>query len=320
MKKLGRILLFIGGALLLVVLVGPFLVPIPPLEDVVPPRQLADPDSRFMEANGLDVHYKEAGQGEPALVLLHGFASSLFTWRDTLAPLSAAGRRVIAFDRPAFGLSERPMTWEGSSPYSTESHAELTSAVMEEAGLEQAVLVGNSAGGTVAMLTALRDPQRVRALVLVSPAVYQDGGGATGWLNRIPQMQRLGPLLARNIQRWGRNFAGSAWHDPDKITDEIWAGYTKPLQAENWDRALWYTTLARQDLDLEQEFDRLTLPVLVITGDDDRVVPTADSVRLADELPNAELVVIPNCGHAPQEECPEEFLQAVESFLARLPE
>ncbi|MDW8270309.1 MAG: alpha/beta hydrolase, partial [Anaerolineae bacterium] len=62
----------------------------------------------------------------------------------------------------------------------------------------------------------------------------------------------------------------------------------------------------------------LTLPVLVITGDDDRLVPTADSIRLAEELPQATLVVIPACGHVPQEECPEATLKAMRAFLAEL--
>jgi pimeloyl-ACP methyl ester carboxylesterase len=68
---------------------------------------------------------------------------------------------------------------------------------------------------------------------------------------------------------------------------------------------------------LIEQLEELDVPVLVITGDDDRIVPTEQSVRLAQELPRAELVVIPNCGHLPQEECPEAFLQAVEAFLAR---
>jgi pimeloyl-ACP methyl ester carboxylesterase len=63
----------------------------------------------------------------------------------------------------------------------------------------------------------------------------------------------------------------------------------------------------------------LDLPVLVIAGDDDRVVPTAESIRLAEELPNAQLVVIPACGHVPQEECPQAVLDAVQTFLSSLP-
>jgi len=126
----------------------------------------------------------------------------------------------------------------------------------------------------------------------------------------------VGPLFVRSIRNWGLEFGRSAWHDPSKITDEIWAGYTKPLQAENWDKGLYEVTLASRSLGLDKRLDELQIPVLIITGDDDRIVPTEQSIRLAGELPNAELVVIPNCGHVPHEECPEPFLAAVNSFLA----
>jgi len=291
---------------------------VPPLEGTVPPEQLADPDSRFVEVNGLRVHYKIAGEGEPVLILLHGFGASLFSWREVMEPLAEYGT-VVAFDRPAFGLTERPMPgeWEGESPYSTASQADLTVGLMDALGIERAVLVGNSAGGTVAVLTALRYPQRVEALVLVDAAIYQSGG-FPAWLSpllRTPQVRHLGPLFARRIQDWGRDFARSAWHDPSGITAEIWAGYTRPLQAENWDRALWELTVASRPLGLDERLGELTMPVLVITGDDDRIVPTGSSIRLAGALPNASLVVIPNCGHVPQEECPGPFVEAVSSFL-----
>lgn len=318
MRKHTCILLILLGLLLAALLVGPFLVPVPPLEGTVPPRQLADADSRFVEVNGLQVHYKIAGEGEPVLILLHGFGASLFSWREVMGPLAAHGT-VVAFDRPAFGLTERPMPgeWEGESPYSAAAQADLTVGLMDALGVERAVLVGNSAGGTVAVLTALRYPQRVEALVLVDAAIYQ-GGGFPSWLAPLlltPQARHLGPLFARRIQDWGRDFARSAWHDPSGITAEVWAGYTLPLQAENWDRALWELTVASRPLGLAERLDELTMPVLVITGDDDRIVPTESSIRLADELPNAELVVIPNCGHVPQEECPAPFIEAVINFL-----
>jgi pimeloyl-ACP methyl ester carboxylesterase len=70
--------------------------------------------------------------------------------------------------------------------------------------------------------------------------------------------------------------------------------------------------------DLPQHLAEINMPVLVITGDDDRIVPTADSVRLSQELPNAKLVVIPQCGHVPHEECPQAFLEAVNEFLNSL--
>jgi pimeloyl-ACP methyl ester carboxylesterase len=316
MKKMNIIILVGLITVLLLLAVGPFLVPIPPLKGAVPPEQLADPDSKFIDINGLRVHYKEAGQGEPALILEHGFAASLFSWREVLGPL-AQKRRVVAFDRPAFGLTERPMEWEGPNPYSVETQADLTISLMDALRIQKAILVGNSAGGTVATLAALRYPERIPALVLVDPAIHQGGRPAWfGWLARTPQMRRLGPLLARQIQKSGRKFGAMAWHDPSRFTDEIWQGYTRPLQAENWDRGLWYLTAAGGPTGLAEQLDRLQMPVLVLTGDDDRIIPTEQSVRLAGELPNAELVVFPDCGHVPQEECPGLFLEAVEGFLS----
>lgn len=317
MKPWLRGLLIGFGVLLLLVLAGPFLVPVPPLEGTVPPAQLADPDSRFVDVDGVTVHYKIAGEGEPVFVLLHGFGASTFSWQEVMAPLAEMGT-VVAFDRPGFGLTERPLPgdWAGRSPYSPEAQVDLTVGLMDALGLEQAILVGNSAGGTIALQTALTYPERVAGLVLVDAAVYA-GGGTPGFLSPLlntPQMRRLGPLLARRIQDWGVDFARSAWHDPERITPEAWEGYLKPLQAQDWDRGLWEVTHASHPPGLAERLGEVAVPALVITGDDDRIVPAEQSVRLADELPDAELVVIPNCGHVPHEECPGPFLEAVRGF------
>lgn len=316
------ILLLILGLLLAAVFIVPLLIPVPPLEGTLPPEQLADPDSRFVSVNGLAVHYKEQGEGEPALVLLHGFGASLFSWREVMAPLAELGR-AVAFDRPAYGLTQRPLhgEWEGENPYSADAQVALTVGLMDALGINRAVLVGNSAGGTVAMRTALAHPERVTALVLVDPALYGDGGMVPGWLRPLldtPQMRCLGPMIARRIRSWGLDFARSAWHDPALITDEVWAGYLNPLRAQDWDRALWESTRAARPSDLRDRLGDLKMPVLVVTGDDDRIVPTERSVQLAGELPDADLFVIPSCGHVPHEECPGPFLDAVVPFLERL--
>jgi pimeloyl-ACP methyl ester carboxylesterase len=302
--------------LLLIVLGGPFLVPVPPLTDTVPAEQLADPDSQFVEINGLTVHYKTVGEGEPVFILLHGFGASLFSWHAVMEPLSQYGT-VIAFDRPAFGLTERPMTWEGESPYSPQAQVDLLLGLLDHFNVERAILVGNSAGGTVAMNFYLQHPDRVQALILVDPAVYEGGGGPS-WLRpfyNTPQMNHLGPLFVRSIQSSGMDLIKTAWYDPAKITQATRDGYTRPLKADNWDRALWYFTAASQVSDLPQRLGEFTLPVLVITGDTDKIVPTANSIQLAGELPNAALVVIPQAGHVPHEEQPGLFMQAVDEFL-----
>ncbi len=321
MRRAIRMILFVLAFVLLVVLILPLVIPIPPLKGTKPPEALADPDSQFADINGVRVHYKIAGQGEPALVLLHGFASSLFSWREVMQPLSQYGT-VVAFDRPAFGLTSRPMPgeWHGQNPYSLDAQVDLTIGLMDHLGIKNAILVGNSAGGTIAARTALLHPDRVQALVLVSPAIYGTGG-LPSWMRfllQLPQAQRLGPFLARQFASSGEAFGKSAWHDPSKLTPEIWAGYKQPLQADNWDRGLWEFMRASGGASLVPDLPKLTLPILVITGDDDRIVPTAQSVRLAGELPQAQLVVVPACGHVTHEECPQAFMSAVDAFLRGL--
>ena len=320
MKPRGkRIVQVLVVLLLLAVLVGPFLVPVPALQGTFPPQSLADPDSQFIEINGLDVHVKVTGQGESLLVLLHGFGASLYSWQAVMQPLGELGR-VIAYDRPAFGLSERPLEWEGQNPYSPEAQVDLLLGLLDHFGVQQAILVGHSAGGSVAMQAALAYPERVRALILVDPAVYT-GGGAPAWVRPLlatPQMRHLGPLVVRQIRTRGLDIIDMAWHDPSRIEPGTLALYQKPLMVENWDRALWEFTLASRASNLSERLSEFTFPILVITGDDDRIVPSAESIRLADELPNAELVVIESSGHIPHEERPDAFMQAITTYLSEI--
>jgi pimeloyl-ACP methyl ester carboxylesterase len=306
--------------ILLILLVGPFLVPVPPLEGLKPAEDLADPDSLFMEINDLTVHYKTRGEGMPVFILLHGFGASLYSWQAVFQPLSAFGS-VIAYDRPAFGLTERPLEWEGENPYSSQAQVNLLLGLMEQLEIESAILVGNSAGGSVAMEFYRQYPDKVDALILVDPAVYTHGGAVDGtrWLLRTPQMQHLGPLIARQIQVRGPELLGLAWYDPSRLSAETIELYKKPLLVENWDLALWEMTMATSDLHLDQYLDEFTLPILVITGEADQIVPTEQSIRLAEELPDANLVVISQAGHVPHEEQPELFMEAVKEFLVKLP-
>jgi len=319
MKKGWKITLSILGGLLLLVLIGPFLIPIPPLEDTQPPKTLADEEGRFIEIDGLSVHYEQAGSGRPAFILLHGFGASTFSWREVIDPLAETGL-VIAYDRPAFGMTERPLDWEGDNPYSQESNIELLLGLMDAKKIEQAVLVGNSAGGTLATAFTLAHPERVMALIEVDAAIYQTmpDSAFLDWLLNTPQADHIGPLIARRLAgAQGEAFIESAWHDPSRLEEnpEILAGYRKPLQAENWDRALWEHTKASDPPDLAGRLSQIDTPTLVISGDDDQIVPVENSRRLAKEIPNATLSILENCGHLPQEECPEAFLRTIEKFL-----
>ena len=161
-RRIRKSLLVILGFLLVVVLVGPFLVPVPALEGQAPPKELADTDSRFIDIGDVTVHYKQYGHGEPAFFLLHGTLMTTYTWHEMTEPLARIGT-VIAYDRPAFGLSSRPMPdeWSGKSPNGHEAQAEMLIALMDAFDIDRAILVGNSLGGGLAALTARSYPERI---------------------------------------------------------------------------------------------------------------------------------------------------------------
>lgn len=312
----------------LALVVGPFLVPVPALQDTVPPQELVDADSQCITVDGMAFHYKRAGSGEPVFLLLHGFGASTFTWREVMAAFAARGT-VVAYDRPAFGLTERPLHWQGENPYSSMAQVSQAIHLLDALHMQRAILIGNSAGGRVAVDIALAHPERVTALILADPAVGISGG--PGWLRpflgtvlstllRTPQVNHLGPLLVRQISTRGSDLMTRAWHDPSKLTPAIIAGYRKPLRARDWDAALWQMTRAQRSDDPSARLAALAaVPTLVITGDDDRIVPVAVSEAVAQKIPGSHLVKLATCGHVPQEECPAAFMQSVSSFLDGLP-
>jgi len=316
-----KILVVIALVAVLVFLIGPLVYPVPPLTGTFPESDLADPESRFAVIDGLTVHYKEMGEGEPVFILLHGFGASEFSWREVVEPLSTQGR-VIVYDRPAFGLTGRPMPgeWTGTNPYSVQGNVEMLEGLMDEFGVEKAILVGNSAGGEVAAAYALEHPDRVQGLVLVDPSLGSGRGGRIpAWilpLLKTPQMRNLGPLLVRSIAgELGDKTIRMAWHDPSLVDQQVYDGYRKPLKADNWDKALYEFTLAYNPVNYADRLGELAMPVLVVTGDDDRIVPTESSIQLSKEIPGAKLVVFERCGHVPQEECPDQFLDALQGFM-----
>lgn len=307
---------FVFILVLVVVLVGPLVIPFPPLLEPVSVTELADPDGQFIEVNGIQVHYKIAGTGEPVMILLHGFGASTYTWHKVMATLADRGT-VIAFDRPAFGLTERPLpgSWTDENPYTSDFSANLTIGLMDQLGVDKAFLVGHSAGAGIAVQTALAHPKRVSGLVLVDPAL-SGRPGMPDWLENTPQMKRLGPFLARSLSgKEGDAFLEASWYDFSKFTEADREAYRKPLRVADWDVALWEFTKANQTTDLSSQLGEIQVPVLVIHGKDDRIIPITEGERIAEALPDAQFEVVLACGHLPQEECPDAFLIAIENYL-----
>lgn len=300
---------------------GPFAIPIPQAEGLVSERAFIETDSKFVEIHRVNVHYKQAGAGGRTFILLHPFGGSTFSWREVMDDFARMGR-VIAYDRPAFGLTERPMPEDwAENPYGMKANIELLRGLMDEFGISQAVLVGNSAGGGVAAAFALEYPRRVEALILVDPGL---GGGRgpqfPAWalpLMWTPQMRHVAPLLMREYEESLSRTIEREWYDQTKLTDEVRNEYLKLLRIENWDRALYELTFAPAYPELRPLLPRLTAPTLIVAGQEDRLIRSWYFESIAAEIPGARLALIPQCGHVPQEECPAEFMKAVTDYLEK---
>ncbi|MDK3160626.1 alpha/beta hydrolase [Anaerolineae bacterium CFX9] len=324
--------------LALLIFVVPMLIPLPPVG--VEASVLAEPDGRFVEVNGLSTYVREAGDPDaPPVLLLHGWGGSTFSWREQIQPLAQAGYRVIAFDRPPYGLSAK--TGDGI-PYSQRAQAEFTAAFMSRVGVQRAVLVGHSMGGGVIGYFAALYPDRVDGLVFVDGAVRiaettpSNGSGSTRLNDAMGIPSFVNQLLAfPPVNWWARlglrafvrpemftSMQRSAYYDPEFVTDEVAAGYQEQLRVQGWDEALIEILRGASFGDApltESDLAQITTPSLIVWGEDDTWVPISAGERLRDLLPNNTFVVYPQTGHLPMEEQPEAFNRDLLNFLANLP-
>lgn len=272
-----------------------------------------------IDIDGLQVHCLTEGIGKPVLFFLHGSFLSVRSWRFVFERLSER-YTVIAIDRPAFGRTDRPIPVVGEfNPYSPEGQADLVVAILEKLGHRQAVLVGNSTGGTIALLTALRYPDKISGLVLADSMVYS--GYATSefpaWLYPVfkaatPAGAQLSKLMIGLVfNKLHRTFR----HETSRPGNDLLTAYRRDLMQGRWGRAFWELLLSSHNLDLEAQLGRINVPALVITGAQDRMVKPEETIRLSRALSRALLQIIPDCGHLPQEEKPDIFIAAVSEFL-----
>lgn len=310
------------GSIAALVMVGPFLVPVESsgtLTKEEAAEELWQGQSKFVEIVNHEVHYVEAGDASSnrLILLAHGFGASAFSYRDVLEPLGEYGH-VIAYDRAAFGFTERPTSWEGMNPYSAQGQLEVIDQLVQKFGAGKEVfLVGHSAGGALAAGYALEHQDKLKGLVLYAPAVYGSGGTPDwlSWIYDIPQLDHLGPLAVSSIATSGLQLLDRSYNDPSQITEQTLAGYTAPLKIKGWERAFWEFNKAPRSLGVAERVAEIKLPTLVLTGDNDQVVPTENSVRLAGELLDAELAIIKQTGHLPNEEKPAEFASVIIRFI-----
>ena len=259
------------------------------------------------------MHYNEAGHGHP-VILLHGSGAGATGWSNFVRNIDALADhfRVFAVDMPGWGESEA-VTWERLD------HVEALRQFMDELGLEQAALVGNSMGGITALHMATAHPERVSHLVTMgsgsslAPKLFSPGGGPSeglkilfeGYANPTPEtMRRLVDIMTFNAGDSADDIAAersaSALAHPEHLSNLL-AGLPHGSPVPQWFRM--------------EELLSVTAPALLIHGRDDRVMSYEHSLLLLAHLPNSRLVLFNRCGHWAQIEHADEFNRLVIDFL-----
>ncbi|MDJ0818260.1 MAG: alpha/beta fold hydrolase [Desulfobacterales bacterium] len=301
-----KIVIFTG--LLFVVLICFFLFrPITPigLPDDIP--------GKFISVNSQNIRYVDAGSGLP-LVFIHGFGASIFSWRKNLEPLSEY-HRVCAPDLPGFGYSDKPL----DADYSIDAYADFMIQFMDRLKIEKAVLVGHSLGGGIALLTSLKYPARVLALVLLDAEAYPI---TPPLMLKIAKLPGVRSVVHRAIGEWVvRVSLQRSFHDPSFITEPLIEEYYRPFLTENG-KAAPIRVLQAMDFEKLQElperYRNITKKTLIIWGREDQISGIHLARKLKKDLPNSRLRIIPECGHLVQEEKPEEVNRAIIRFAKRI--
>jgi pimeloyl-ACP methyl ester carboxylesterase len=256
---------------------------------------------------GVEAFLVEAGRGPPIL-LIHGWASSSFSWRRLL-PLLERRYRAVAVDLPGFGLS-RPLR-EGLRLGPVANHL---SKLMRALGCERYAVIGHSMGGLFASYLAASDPGVV-ALALISPSIPLEEMGRPFYV-RLGGNVVIGRVLSFFLVRRGfvRRALEGACHQRGVVDDEMVEGYFRSVQMSR--ETLLQGLRAREEFS-EDVLRRVSVPSILIWGESDSWVPMSVGRAVAG-MTGWRLEVIPGAGHLPQEEKPLEVFRVLEEFLGPL--
>lgn len=262
-----------------------------------------------LDAAGIATNFHDQGSGFP-LLMLHGSGPGVSAWANwrLVMPELAQAHRVIAPDMVGFGFSERPANVE----YGLDTWVRQAIGLLDALDIARADLVGNSFGGALALAIAIRHPQRVRRLVLMGSvgvpfAITQGLDAVWGYTPSLDNMRSLMDLFA---------------YDRALITDELtrlrYEASIRPGFQESFaamfpaPRQRWVDALASREADIRA----IPHETLVIHGRDDRIIPLANSLTLAQWIERSQLHVFGRCGHWTQIEHAGRFARLVHDFLA----
>jgi pimeloyl-ACP methyl ester carboxylesterase len=265
-------------------------------------------DSKFMELDGLNVHYRIVGTGKP-VVLLHGTGASLHTWEEFADNLKDSFQ-LISLDLPAFGLTGG----RADHDYSMAMYTSFLKRFTEKLNLTTFDLAGNSLGGRIAWEFAATYPEQVRRLILMDAAGYPTG-------KPMPQVFRLArnpfmePILRHITPRFFIKKNLVEVYDNDALISDALIDRVFDMSLREGNRQAF---IDRSNLPLDDTFDRIKTisdSTLIIWGDNDPWIPVSCADLFHKNLKNSQVSIVKNCGHLPMEERAVETAGLVRAFL-----
>jgi pimeloyl-ACP methyl ester carboxylesterase len=263
------------------------------------------------------LHCESYGTGAP-IIALHGLGGTIYSWRKLIG--SFPNHRLILIDLKGAGDSPKPH----DKRYSIQDQADLIYQFILENDLKNLTLMGNSYGGAVSLLLAIRlcqeTPRRLASLLLI------DSGGYNKDLPYNLKILRT-PLIGWLVLHLGspraliRRVLRDSYYDRNKITDAQIDAYAKPIAAPGGRYALLQTAKQAipKNIDaITAQYKNISVPTLILWGLDDRLIRIKIGEMLHEAIPGSSLEIINNCGHVPQEEMPEETIRYISAFFKRL--
>ncbi len=265
------------------------------------------PPSKWAELSFGKVHYTDSGRG-PCLLLIHGIGASIYCWR-LLIPLLEKHYRVIALDLPGFGLSQKKFDLD----YGLDTQTERIEEFLKYLKVTKTDVVGSSMGGLLGLWLAFKNPQLVGRYVGLSPALY-------------PRILPFNPAMLSIFSNWTSTHFNETWmrrmlsrvlYTYKDVTDESVQAYLYPYRHQPDAVKIFIKALATvRDRRIPHHLKTIATPILLLHGENDKIIPVKISRSALKHLPAANLKVLANAGHHIQEDNAEWVAEKIMSFCS----